>query len=125
MESVGKWNGDGDIYETETRVPVYNGDDSYDMVDMNVISETTQKDDFALLTKVPVNARFEDRLFNCVMLILTGIGYFLLSFIFLFRFVILWFLIILSPFLFVLLILPFLRGYFKYWSWLFVRWIVI
>lgn len=76
-------------------------------------------------TKIPFEQRMEDRLYNSLMLILTGLGYFLISFVFLFRLVLLWFLIILSPFLFLLIVLPALREYFRYWSWIFARWIFI
>lgn len=82
-------------------------------------------DSTTTVTKIPVQQRLEDRVFNTAMLILTGIGYFLITGLLLFRIVILWFLVILSPLLFLLTILPFAREYFRYWLWLFVRWIAV
>lgn len=69
--------------------------------------------------------RLEDRIFNGILLLLTGVGYFLVAGVFLFRIVILWFLVILSPILFLLPILPITRPYFRYWTWVFTRWIFI
>jgi len=73
----------------------------------------------------PINTRLEDRLFNSALLILSGIGYYLVGLVFLFRIVVLWFLIILSPLLVLLMIMPAMQQYFRYWAQVFVRWIAI
>jgi hypothetical protein len=75
--------------------------------------------------KIPINRRLEDLIFNVAMLILTGIGFYLISLLFLFRIVVLWFLIILSPILILLTIMPAMQQYFRYWASIFVRWIAI
>ena len=75
--------------------------------------------------KIPINRRLEDLIFNVAMLMLTGTGFYLISLLFLFRIVVLWFLIILSPILILLTIMPAMQQYFRYWAGIFVRWIAI
>lgn len=67
----------------------------------------------------------EENIFNNILIIIKAIGCFLISIILIFRNIILWFLVIFSPIAFILPILPVTSDYFRYWSFLFFKWIFI
>lgn len=70
--------------------------------------------------------RFQEAtMFNLILIFLMSLGQLLIALILLFRNVILWFLLIFSPFLFVLVIFGATRFVFRYWSYLYFRWIFI
>ncbi|MBI5414741.1 hypothetical protein HZA38_04470 [Candidatus Peregrinibacteria bacterium] len=70
--------------------------------------------------------RFQERTyFNLTLIGLGAIAQFLIAMILLFRYVILWFLLIFSPFLLVLALFNTTRFLFRYWVWLYARWLLI
>ncbi|MCT4592078.1 MAG: hypothetical protein N4A36_01700, partial [Candidatus Gracilibacteria bacterium] len=78
-----------------------------------------QKDDLY------INRYKEQTYFNLILISLGAFAELIIALILIFRYVIIWFLLIFSPFLFVLFIFPSLRSVFRYWIWLFSRWIMI
>ncbi len=83
------------------------------------------KTQFNTVPDLYMNRNQEPIWFNVVLVVLGSIGQLLLTLILLFRIIILWFFLILSPFLFILILLKFLKQFFKYWSWLYMRWLFI
>lgn len=80
---------------------------------------------FTTLPDTYVNRNQEPIYFNLGLILLGTIAQLLLSLLLLFRIIVLWFFLILSPFLFLLVLLNFLKQFFKYWSWLYFRWLFI
>jgi|GEM_PF-5111315 len=71
------------------------------------------------------NPNAEQEIFSFVLLLLTGAAYLAMALIFLFRLVILWGLLILSPVLLLLAVFETTRGYFYNWLSLYGRWLVM
>jgi hypothetical protein len=67
----------------------------------------------------------ESAIFAFVMVMLTGVAYFILSLIFVLRIIILWALLILSPALILLAIFRATRGWFMNWLAIYGRWLLI
>lgn len=72
-----------------------------------------------------VNRNKEPIYFNIALVALGSIGQLLVSLLIILRIIILWFLLILSPFLFLLFTLNFLKQFFRYWIWFYFRWLFI
>ncbi len=81
--------------------------------------QLTEKDDLY------VDRFKEPTFFNVLLVVIGSIGQLLIALIFVFRYVILWFLLIFSPFLLVLSLFHTTRFLFRYWVWLFGRWLLI
>ncbi|QQS59190.1 hypothetical protein IPN35_06440 [Candidatus Peregrinibacteria bacterium] len=82
-------------------------------------------DDFVDLGDRYVDMRQESTYFHGFLLIALALGEILVAIILALRIVILWFFLILSPLLAVLPIFHFTRGVFRYWIWLFGRWLFL
>lgn len=82
-------------------------------------------DDFVDLDDRYVDMRQESTYFHGFLLIALALGEILVSIVLALRIVILWFFLILSPFLAVLPVFHFTRGVFRYWIWLFGRWLFL
>ncbi len=89
------------------------------------LGEEVNKESLSNKDDLYVDRYQEQVIFNIILVALGAIGQLLIALIIVFRYVILWFLLIFSPFLFVLFLVPSLRGIFKYWIWLYSRWILI
>ncbi len=72
-----------------------------------------------------VNRNKEPIYFNIALVALGSIGQLLIALLIILRIIILWFLLILSPFLFLLFTLNFLKQFFRYWIWFYFRWLFI
>ncbi len=92
-------------------------------VNEEVISLSNQE--FSVLTSAPFNVYQEQALFRFVLLVITGIAYFIIALIFVLRIVILWALLILSPILLLLAIFRSTRGWFLNWLSMYGRWLLI
>ena len=71
------------------------------------------------------NPEQESSVFGFIMLVLTGLAYFIMSLVFVLRVVILWGLMIISPVLFLLAIFSFTRNYFMNWLGVYAKWLLI
>jgi len=78
-----------------------------------------------LVDEKTFNPNEEHRLFSFLMMLLTGVAYFGMALTFVFRIVILWALMIVSPMLFLLAIFKSTRSYFYHWLSMYARWILI
>lgn len=72
-----------------------------------------------------VNRNQEPIWFNIILVVAGSVGQLLMAIVFLLRIVLLWFFLILSPFLFILILFKFLKQFFTYWSWLYIRWLFV
>lgn len=81
--------------------------------------------EISLLKDRQFNVHEEQTWFRFLLLILTGIAYFIIALIFILRIVILWALLILSPILLLLSIFKSTRGWFYNWLSMYGRWLLI
>ena len=79
----------------------------------------------SLSAETTFNPNQESEYFQFVMILLTGLGYFLLALIFVLRIVILWLLVIVSPALFLLAVFQSTRGWFINWLSVYGRWLLV
>lgn len=94
-----------------------------DIINEEVISLNNQE--ISLTRSFPFSVNHEQAIFRFVLLIITGIAYFIIALIFVLRIVILWALLILSPILLLLAIFQSTRGWFYNWLSMYGRWLLI
>lgn len=92
-------------------------------VNEEVISINNQEISFIKNTPFSINQ--EQTMFRFMLLVITGIAYFIIALIFVLRIVILWALLILSPILLLLAIFRSTRGWFLNWLSMYGRWLLI
>lgn len=71
------------------------------------------------------NPNQEQSVFAFSVMLMTGVAYFIMALLLIFRIVILWALLIVSPVLFLLLIFKSTRSYFSGWASLYLKWLLI
>lgn len=81
--------------------------------------------DISLVTQQSFDPNREHSLFALLMLVSTGLAYFGMALVFIFRIIILWVLLIVSPVLFFLAIFKATRSYFINWVSVYARWLLI
>ncbi len=94
-----------------------------EVINEEVISLNNQE--ISLLISSPFSIYQEQVIFRFVLLIITGIAYFIIALIFVLRIVILWALLIMSPILLLLAIFRSTRGWFYNWLSMYGRWLLI
>ncbi len=78
-----------------------------------------------LIDEGTFNPNTEYSIFGFLMMLFTGIAYFIMALVFILRIVILWALMIVSPVLFLLAIFSVTRSYFVNWLGIYARWLLI
>lgn len=103
------------------------GTDTYDLElnapESNISLGANQS--FTISKADTFNPNSEQSIFAFIMILATGLAYFVLALIFVLRVVILWALLILSPVLFLLAIFRITRGWFWNWLSIYGKWLLI
>ncbi len=89
------------------------------------IGEQVDTDKLSQKSDLYIDRFQENTWFTLGLVFLGALGQFLITLVLLFRYVILWFLLIFSPFLLVLALFSTTRFLFRYWIWLYARWLLI